>query len=60
MDHPKDHVWTTGGPPGESGVNLRTHELCEYTATLIGNADRDGTVVPEKAPAAANRILEHC
>lgn len=35
-------------------------KLCEYTATLIGNADRDGTAVPEKARAAAKRILERC
>jgi hypothetical protein len=28
-------------------------KLCEYTATLMGNADRDGTAVPEKVRAAA-------
>ncbi|ACL42369.1 conserved hypothetical protein (plasmid) [Pseudarthrobacter chlorophenolicus A6] len=35
-------------------------KLCEYTAALIGDADRDGTAVPEKARAAANRILADC
>lgn len=39
---------------------LAKGKLCEYTATLIGNADRDGTAVPEKARTAANRILERC
>jgi hypothetical protein len=29
---------------------LAQGKLCEYTATLIGNADRDGTPVPEKGP----------
>jgi hypothetical protein len=53
---------TTGALPGRSAApdvndvllrpadwpEMAQGKLCEYTATLIGNADRDGTVVPER------------
>lgn len=39
---------------------LAKGKLCEYTATLMGNADRDGTAVPETARGAAKRILDRC
>jgi hypothetical protein len=35
-------------------------KLCEYTAALINNADRDGNAVPDKARAAAKKILNRC
>lgn len=65
---------TAGALPGHSGApdvndvllrpadspEIAQGKLCEYTATLIGNADRDGSAVPEKARVAATRILERC
>lgn len=35
-------------------------KLCEYTATLMANADRDGTAVSERTRSMAKRILERC
>ena len=39
---------------------LAQGKLCEYTATLVTNADRNGNAVPDEARAAANRILANC
>lgn len=35
-------------------------KLCEYTATLMKNADRDGTAVSERTRNAAKLILDRC
>jgi hypothetical protein len=35
-------------------------KLCEYTTTLMNNADRDGTVVSARTRAAAKLILDRC
>lgn len=35
-------------------------KLCEYTAALMNNADRDGTAVSERTRAAAKLILDRC
>lgn len=39
---------------------LAKGKLCEYTAALVNNADRDGNAVPAEARAAAKRILARC
>jgi hypothetical protein len=35
-------------------------KLCEYTSTLMNNADRDGTAVSERTRAMAKQILDRC
>ena len=35
-------------------------KLCEYTTSLMSNAARDGTAVPESTQRAAEGILERC
>jgi hypothetical protein len=35
-------------------------KLCEYTKTLMNNADRDGTAVSERTRAMAKLILDRC
>ncbi|MFB9714127.1 hypothetical protein [Arthrobacter methylotrophus] len=35
-------------------------KLCEYTKTLMNNADRDGTAVSERTRAMAKMILDRC
>jgi hypothetical protein len=39
---------------------LAKDKLCGYTATILRNADRDGTVVSAKVRAAADRVLDRC
>ncbi|WP_230854485.1 hypothetical protein [Arthrobacter terrae] len=34
--------------------------LCKYTATLMDNADRDGTAVSERTRSLAKKILDRC
>lgn len=56
---PADAVMATLAHPSQWPTQAHG-KLCDYTRTLLSNADRDGTAVPDKSRAAAERILEHC